>query len=68
MPAVADVNKMEALINRVGSPMDICVEGLDEPPDKLEERRKLLSVRQRTRSRIHFTYCLNLRLSIMAFK
>ncbi|XP_046569644.1 protein FAM227B-like [Haliotis rubra] len=41
---------MADLINRVGSPMDICEESLDESPDKIEKRKKLLALKQRTRS------------------
>lgn len=39
-----------ALINRVGSPMDLLDESLDEAPDKVSLRKRLLQAKQRTKS------------------
>lgn len=44
-------------INRNGSPMDICDEGLDEAPGIVEKRKRDLKSKQQSKSRILSTRC-----------
>jgi hypothetical protein len=39
-------------INRIGTPMDICDEGFDEPPAVIEKRKRDLQTKQKVKSRI----------------